>query len=61
MSEIEARELERVAILEWDLIPSWDRCTYGIPRQNPAWIKAWSKVLEAKAMVILALKKGVKS
>lgn len=57
----EARKNERDAIRKWDAIPAWDKCPYGIPRQNPLWIQQWSEVLAAKAMVTLSLKKGVKS
>ena len=58
MTEIEARENERVAVLNWDSIPAWEKIN-GVPRQNPLWVKAWAKVLESKAMVILAGRKGV--
>ena len=54
----EARENERVAVLNWDSIPAWQKVG-GVVRQNPLWVKAWAKVLEAKAMVIVSLKKGV--
>ena len=60
MTEIEARETERVAILEWDSIPAWEKVN-GVARQNPLWVSGWARVLEAKARVILAGKKGVKS
>ena len=59
-TEVEARENERIAIQRWDSIPAWQKVG-GVARQNPLWVSGWARVLEAKARVILAGSKGVKS